>query len=35
MLKKVQQKAWATTAGTFNLSGLKLRLSGGTKAECY
>ncbi|MEV6161609.1 DUF6230 family protein [Streptomyces sp. NPDC052052] len=35
VLKNVKQKAWATTAGTFNLSGLKLRLSKGTDAECY
>lgn len=35
LLKNVEQKAWATTAGTFNLSGLKLRLSTGTDQECY
>lgn len=35
LLKNVKQKAWATTAGTFNLSGLKLRLSTGTDQECY
>ncbi|MFG2408398.1 DUF6230 family protein [Streptomyces brevispora] len=35
VLTGVKQKAWATTAGTFNLSGLKLRLSKGTEAECY
>ncbi|WP_371776060.1 DUF6230 family protein [Streptomyces sp. NBC_01438] len=35
VLDNVQQKAWATTAGTFNLSGLKLRLSRGTDQECY
>ncbi|MCG7526081.1 DUF6230 family protein [Streptomyces sp. OfavH-34-F] len=35
VLTGVQQKAWATTAGTFNLSGLKLRLSRGTDQECY
>ncbi|MGW0786744.1 DUF6230 family protein [Streptomyces sp. NPDC002911] len=35
LLKNVRQKAWATTAGTFNLSGLKLRLSTGTDQECY
>ncbi|WP_326699886.1 DUF6230 family protein [Streptomyces sp. NBC_01754] len=34
-LKNVEQKAWATTAGTFNLSGLKLRLHKGTDKECY
>ncbi|RPK43310.1 hypothetical protein EES39_19520 [Streptomyces sp. ADI92-24] len=35
VLNGVKQKAWATTAGTFNLSGLKLRLSRGTDQECY
>ncbi|MFJ4964178.1 hypothetical protein EES43_20785 [Streptomyces sp. ADI96-02] len=35
VLKEVEQKAWATTAGTFNLSGLKLRLYEGTEEECY
>ncbi|MFD3971126.1 DUF6230 family protein [Streptomyces cyaneofuscatus] len=35
VLKGVEQKAWATTAGTFNLSGLKLRLYSGTEKECY
>ncbi|MFS0694632.1 DUF6230 family protein [Streptomyces nitrosporeus] len=35
VLKKVRQKAWATTAGTFNLSGLKLRLSRESDQECY
>ncbi|MFF9689202.1 DUF6230 family protein [Streptomyces sp. NPDC014623] len=34
-LKNVRQKAWATTAGTFNLSGLKLRLSTDPDQECY
>ncbi|WP_299529142.1 DUF6230 family protein [uncultured Streptomyces sp.] len=37
-LKGVEQKAWATTAGTFKLSNLKLRLYGGDEAktkECY
>ncbi|MCN9240176.1 DUF6230 family protein [Streptomyces sp. RY43-2] len=33
-LKNVKQTAWATTAGTFKLSGLKMSLSAGTK-ECY
>ncbi|MFD5495646.1 DUF6230 family protein [Streptomyces sp. NPDC001812] len=33
-LKKVKQTAWATTAGTFKLSGLKMSLSTGVK-ECY
>ncbi|MEV5984891.1 DUF6230 family protein [Streptomyces sp. NPDC052051] len=33
-LKNVKQTAWATTAGTFKLSGLKMSLSTGTK-ECY
>ncbi|MEU9847986.1 DUF6230 family protein [Streptomyces sp. NPDC047985] len=35
LLTNVKQQAWATTAGTFNLSGLKLRLSRGTDQECY
>lgn len=34
VLKNVEQKAWATTAGTFKLSGLQLRLHKGTK-ECF
>ncbi|MEU9096066.1 DUF6230 family protein [Streptomyces sp. NPDC087901] len=33
-LKKVKQQAWATTAGTFKLPGLKLSLSKGVH-ECY
>ncbi|GGW86651.1 DUF6230 family protein [Streptomyces noursei] len=33
-LTKVQQRAWATTAGTFKLSGLKMSVSKG-KNECY
>jgi uncharacterized protein DUF6230 len=33
-LTNVKQTAWATTAGTFKLSGLKMSLSQGTK-ECY
>ncbi|MET9254518.1 DUF6230 family protein [Streptomyces sp. NPDC003717] len=33
-LTKVKQTAWATTAGTFKLSGLKMSLSTGVK-ECY
>ncbi|TPQ23114.1 DUF6230 family protein [Streptomyces sporangiiformans] len=33
-LKDVKQTAWATTAGTFKLSGLKMSLSAGVK-ECY
>jgi len=33
VLKDVTQRAWATTAGTFKLSGLSLRLSGG-QHEC-
>ncbi|MCX4819461.1 DUF6230 family protein [Streptomyces sp. NBC_01142] len=33
-LTDVKQKAWATTAGTFKLPGLKLRLHKGTK-ECF
>ncbi|MEU2595693.1 DUF6230 family protein [Streptomyces hirsutus] len=31
----VKQTAWATTAGTFKLSGLKMRLGGDPKMECY
>ncbi|MGW4744058.1 DUF6230 family protein [Streptomyces sp. NPDC004290] len=34
-LNNVQQKAWATTAGTFKLPDLHLSLSRGTDAECY
>ncbi|MET7485604.1 DUF6230 family protein [Streptomyces sp. NPDC005538] len=33
-LTHVQQTAWATTAGTFKLSGLKMSVSAGTH-ECY
>ncbi|GAA0914959.1 DUF6230 family protein [Streptomyces thermoalcalitolerans] len=33
-LTDVKQTAWATTAGTFKLSGLKMSLAVGTK-ECY
>ncbi|MCX5142998.1 MULTISPECIES: DUF6230 family protein [unclassified Streptomyces] len=33
-LKKVEQRAWATTAGTFELPGLSLKLHKGVK-ECY
>ncbi|MFF5444936.1 DUF6230 family protein [Streptomyces sp. NPDC012888] len=33
-LTKVRQKAWATTAGTFTLPDLKLRLMGGDQ-PCY
>ena len=33
-LSDVKQTAWATTAGTFKLSGLKMSLSTGVK-ECY
>jgi hypothetical protein len=33
-LTGVKQTAWATTAGTFKLSGLKMSVSAGTK-ECY
>ncbi|WP_221348094.1 DUF6230 family protein [Streptomyces beigongshangae] len=35
VLTGVKQTAWATTAGTFKLSGLSMKLSRGTKAECY
>jgi hypothetical protein len=34
-LTNVEQRAWATTAGTFELSGLSMRLSTGTSQECY
>ncbi|MGK5632333.1 DUF6230 family protein [Streptomyces sp. URMC 123] len=34
VLTGVKQKAWATSAGTFTLNNLKLRLLSGTK-ECY
>ena len=34
-LTDVKQTAWATTAGTFKLSGLHMSLSTGTSAECY
>ncbi|MFH9724257.1 DUF6230 family protein [Streptomyces sp. NPDC017254] len=34
-LNNVQQKAWATTAGTFKLPDLHLSLSRGTSKECY
>ncbi|MEV6565457.1 DUF6230 family protein [Streptomyces kronopolitis] len=33
-LTHVQQQAWATTAGTFKLSGLKMSVAKG-KSECY
>ncbi|CAM5518695.1 MULTISPECIES: DUF6230 family protein [Streptomyces] len=33
-LKNVKQTAWATTAGTFKLSGLSMKLHKGVK-ECY
>ncbi|MET9056055.1 DUF6230 family protein [Streptomyces rhizosphaericola] len=35
VLTKVKQTAWATTAGTFKLSDLKLRLHTGDKKECF
>lgn len=35
VLTKVKQTAWATTAGTFKLSDLKLRLHTGTPKECF
>ncbi|MER5464020.1 DUF6230 family protein [Streptomyces sp. NPDC002668] len=37
ILDNVEQKAWATTAGTFKLSGLSMRLLKGSGAgvECY
>ncbi|CAL9587344.1 hypothetical protein SUDANB176_05162 [Streptomyces sp. enrichment culture] len=31
----VKQTAWATTAGTFKLSGLSMRLGTDSKMECY
>lgn len=31
----VEQTAWATTAGTFKLSGLKMRLGTNPNMECY
>ena len=34
VLTDVKQTAWATTAGTFNLSGLSLKLHTGVD-ECY
>ncbi|WP_329122945.1 DUF6230 family protein [Streptomyces sp. NBC_01465] len=34
-LSHVKQKAWATTAGTFKLSGLSMRLKTGDGNECY
>ncbi|MFC6061264.1 DUF6230 family protein [Streptomyces ochraceiscleroticus] len=34
VLTGVKQTAWATTAGTFKLSGLKMKVSAG-KNECY
>lgn len=34
VLTDVRQKAWSTTAGTFKLSGLSMRLHKGVK-ECY
>lgn len=33
-LRNVQQEAWATSAGTFKLPGLKLNISQGSN-ECY
>ncbi|MFE3902733.1 DUF6230 family protein [Streptomyces sp. NPDC059153] len=35
VLKDVKQEAWATTAGTFKLSNLSLRLYSGPGKECY
>ncbi|CAL9587001.1 hypothetical protein SUDANB15_05126 [Streptomyces sp. enrichment culture] len=34
-LYDVKQTAWATTAGTFKLSGLSMRLGTDSKMECY
>jgi hypothetical protein len=34
-LTKVEQTAWATTAGTFKLSGLKMRLGTSSSMECF
>ncbi|MEU1216451.1 DUF6230 family protein [Streptomyces sp. NPDC005791] len=35
VLTDVEQVAWATTAGTFELSNLKLRLHSGTDEQCF
>ncbi|MFE9908504.1 DUF6230 family protein [Streptomyces clavifer] len=35
VLTDVKQTAWATTAGTFKLSDLKLRLHSGTDEQCF
>ncbi|MEV6104751.1 DUF6230 family protein [Streptomyces sp. NPDC051940] len=35
VLTDVKQTAWATSAGTFKLSGLKLRLHMGDDKQCY
>ncbi|WP_031518386.1 DUF6230 family protein [Streptomyces sp. NRRL F-5123] len=34
-LTNVKQTAWATSAGTFRLAGLSLRLHMGSKSQCY
>lgn len=34
-LTNVEQTAWATTAGTFKLSGLKMRLGTSSTMECF
>ncbi|MER5376052.1 DUF6230 family protein [Streptomyces sp. NPDC002553] len=34
-LSNVEQTAWATTAGTFKLSGLSMRLGADPKMECF
>ncbi|MFJ2610300.1 DUF6230 family protein [Streptomyces sp. NPDC091279] len=34
-LTNVEQTAWATTAGTFTLNGLKMRLGTDPKMECF
>ncbi|MFJ8112820.1 DUF6230 family protein [Streptomyces sp. NPDC096132] len=34
-LTNVEQTAWATTAGTFKLSGLKMRLGTSASMECF
>ncbi|MFD6416669.1 DUF6230 family protein [Streptomyces sp. NPDC060194] len=35
VLKKVEQTAWATSAGTFKLSGLSMKLGTDPKMECF
>ncbi|UNO39878.1 DUF6230 family protein [Streptomyces sp. MST-110588] len=35
LFKDVKQRAWATTAGSFQLSGLHMSVSKGKETECY